>query len=149
VSPSPAAERLSPEAARALLERAREVRERAYAPYSGFHVGAALLAEDGRVFTGCNVENASYGLTTCAERAAIAKAVSEGVRRFVAVAVAGPDTAERCPPCGSCRQILHEFGPEMQVVVEDPHADEPRQLPIGELLPGAFAPSHLSGGRAG
>jgi homotetrameric cytidine deaminase len=92
--------------ARALLAQAREARAHAYAPYSRFPVGAALMADDGRVFTGCNVENASYGLTNCAERVALGKAVSEGVRRFVAVAVVGPEDDAPCAPCGACRQVL-------------------------------------------
>ncbi|HET7321705.1 MAG TPA: cytidine deaminase, partial [Longimicrobiaceae bacterium] len=98
-----------------LLERARQARTNAYVPYSHFPVGAALLAADGRVFTGVNVENASYGLSTCAERTAVAKAVSEGARDFVAIAVTGPEDDVACPPCGSCRQILHEAGPDLLV----------------------------------
>jgi cytidine deaminase len=135
--------RLPAELAQQLLDRAREAREFAYAPYSGFTVGAALLAEDGRIFTGCNVENASYGLTTCAERVAIGKAASEGVREVRAVAVAGPETHPICPPCGSCRQILYEFGPEMEVVISGEAGGEPQVLAIDELLPSAFGPTSL------
>ena len=92
----------------ALLEAAWKVREEAYAPYSNFSVGAALLAADGRVFTGCNVENISYGLTNCAERVAIGAAVAAGVREFLAVAVVA-DTGVPISPCGACRQVLAEF----------------------------------------
>lgn len=124
-----------------LLNRAREVRANAYVPYSRFTVGAALLAADGRVFTGCNLENASYGLTICAERAAVAKAVSEGVRGFRAVAVVGPQDDAPCAPCGACRQVLYEFGPEMVVVT--PAADGHTAATVRDLLPGAFDESRL------
>lgn len=93
----------------ALLTEAWRVREHAHAPYSGFFVGAALLAEDGRVFVGCNVENLSYGLTNCAERVAIGAAVAAGATRFLGVAVVA-DTAVPISPCGACRQVLAEFG---------------------------------------
>jgi cytidine deaminase len=94
-----------------LVRMALEARDAAYAPYSGFRVGAALLAEDGRVFTGCNIENASYGATICAERTAVAKGVSEGARTFTAVAIASFDAAP-CVPCGICRQTIFEFAAE-------------------------------------
>jgi cytidine deaminase len=129
--------------AETLLGRAREARGHAYAPYSGFPVGAALLAEDGRIFTGCNVENASYGLTHCAERVAVGKAVSEGVRSFRAVAVVGPKDDAPCPPCGSCRQVLYEFGPEMRMVTPGGAGVAPRVTTVRELLPGAFSESRL------
>jgi cytidine deaminase len=100
-----------------LLSLAREARGRAYAPYSGFAVGAAVLARDGRAFTGVNVENASIGLSVCAERNAIAKALSEGARDFVAVAiVTGAD--EPTMPCGVCRQVMWEFSRDLRVIVE-------------------------------
>ena len=92
----------------ALLQAALEAREHAHAPFSNFKVGAALEAEDGRVYTGCNIENATYGLTLCAERVAVFKAVSEGARKFKRIAVAA-DTGTLTPPCGACRQILWEF----------------------------------------
>lgn len=120
-----------------LLARARAARANAYAPYSRFPVGAALLAADGRVFTGVNVENASYGLTACAELTAVAKAVSEGVRDFRAIAVVGPQDDAACPPCGSCRQVLAEFGPEL-VVVTPGEGGEPATARVADLLPGAF-----------
>ena len=132
---------LDPDTARNLLERAKEARAHAYAPYSRFPVGAALLARDGRVFTGVNVENASYGLANCAERTAIFKAVSEGVRDFTAIAVIGPQDQEECSPCGACRQVLVEFGEDLIVVVPD--GANVKQQTMRDLLPGAFVPSRL------
>jgi cytidine deaminase len=140
-SPAVSQQALSPERARMLLERAREARANAYAPYSRFPVGAALLAPDGRVFTGCNVESASYGLSNCAERVAIGKAVSEGVRRFVAVGVVGPEDQAATAPCGACRQVLYEFGPDMLVVMPD--GDGAQVTTMRALLPGAFDGSQL------
>ncbi len=102
---------MDPMTEKELVRRALVARDAAYAPYSGFRVGAALLAEDGRVFTGCNVENASFGATICAERTAVAKGVSEGARRFTAVAIASYDDAP-CVPCGICRQTIYEFAAE-------------------------------------
>lgn len=132
---------LDPATARDLLDRAREARRNAYAPYSNFPVGAALLAADGRVFTGVNVENASYGLGNCAERVAMGKAVSEGAREFTAVAVIGPEDDVECSPCGACRQVLFEFGPDMVLVMPD--GDGVRTYAIRELLPGAFDAARL------
>jgi cytidine deaminase len=129
-----------------LLDAARAARANAYAPYSGFPVGAALLAADGRVFTGVNVENASYGLTTCAERSAVARAVSEGARDFRAIAVVGPEDDVACPPCGSCRQILYELGREMTVVTAG-DGSRPLRTTLAELLPGAFGGERLREGR--
>ena len=125
-----------------LVELARQVREEAYAPYSAFPVGAALLGRSGRVFTGCNVENASYPLGMCAERAALFKAVSEGEREFEAIAVASSTGAT---PCGACRQVLSEFsGPAgaLRVVVADT-ANSVRTFTIAELLPEGFTPDQL------
>ncbi len=99
----------------ALVSAARDAATRSYSPYSKYAVGAALLAEDGRIFSGCNVENAAYGDTICAERAAVVKAVSEGRRRFTRIAIYGEGQGY-CMPCGSCRQVLSEFSPEMEVL---------------------------------
>jgi cytidine deaminase len=125
-----------------LVDLARQARERAYAPYSSFPVGAALLARSGRVFTGCNVENAAYPLVTCAERTAVTKAVSEGEREFEAIAVV---TATGAAPCGACRQILREFaGPEgdLRIIVADTK-DILGTFTIAELLPHGFTPDQL------
>jgi cytidine deaminase len=124
-----------------LLAAAREASGRAYAPYSRFHVGAAVMADDGRIFTSANIENASYGLTSCAERNAVFAAVYAGVRTIVAVAIHTP-TAEPVSPCGACRQVIHEFGPGA-VVVSCCDGDGQRRWSIGELLPGAFGPKSL------
>ena len=97
-----------------LIEAAREVRERAHAPYSGFKVGAAIEDENGRIFTGCNVENATYGLSVCAERVAVLKAISEGAAKLKRVAVVA-DTDPLTPPCGACRQILWEFCGDVEI----------------------------------
>lgn len=125
----------------ALIEQAQDAMRAAHVPYSRFPVGAALLAEDGRVFTGCNIENASYPLTMCAERVAIGKAVSEGVKRFVAVAIVA-EKAAPCTPCGACRQVLAEFGP-MNVVLAKP--GEPLEYTLDELLPFSFTSRDLEG----
>lgn len=125
-----------------LVAAARNARQRAYAPYSKFPVGAALRTQSGRVFTGCNVENAAYPLTTCAERTAVSKAVSEGEREFEAIAVV---TATGASPCGACRQILREFGgPDgtLRVIVSD-IAGNMRVFTIAQLLPEGFTPDQL------
>ena len=125
-----------------LIVLARQAREHAYAPYSNFPVGAALLGRSGRVYTGCNVENAAYPLVTCAERTAVTKAVSEGEREFEAIAVV---TATGATPCGACRQVLREFsGPEgdLRVIVADT-AGNVRTFTIAELLPEGFTPNQL------
>jgi len=127
---------------RALVDLARQARERAYAPYSNFPVGAALLTRSGKVFTGCNVENAAYPLTTCAERTAVTKAVSEGEREFEAIAVV---TATGASPCGACRQILREFGGpggDLRVIIADT-AGNTQTFTIAELLPAGFTPDQL------
>ena len=116
-----------------LIAKAFEMLEYSYAPYSNFPVGAALECEDGAVFTGCNVENASYGLTMCAERTAAFKAVSEGHRRFRRIAIAGR-CEDYCWPCGACRQVLWEFGPDMEVICLN-RDGEAKRVPLRELLP--------------
>ena len=123
-----------------LLEAARAVQRRAYAPYSRFHVGCALEADDGRVFVGCNVENASYGLTICAERAAVCAAVAAGARRFVRAVVVS-DADPPAAPCGACRQVLSEFGRDFPVDGVGPSAS--LHWTIGELLPAAFGKEQL------
>lgn len=119
-----------------LLSAAREVRGQAYAAYSNFCVGAALDAGDGNVFLGANVENASYGLTLCAERAAVSCAVAAGYRAFTAIAIAGPE-GQLTSPCGACRQVLAEFNPDMLVIFTGPEG--PLTATIAELLPYSFA----------
>lgn len=134
---------------KALAKAALTARETAYCPYSRYAVGAAILAEDGRVYTGGNIENASYGATVCAERTALFKAVSEGVRHIVAVAVAGAPAGITAPPlpegspCGICRQTLFEFGGEELAVILVRAEDDYTPLTLGELLPRAFGPESL------
>ncbi len=123
----------------ALIAKAAEVRRKAHAPYSKYLVGAALLAKDGRVFVGCNVENASYGLTCCAERNAVFAAVAAGAKKFVAVAVV---TANGGSPCGACRQVLREFGPKLLVIMATPKGKAVAAT-LDDLLPGSFGPEHL------
>ena len=119
-----------------LIAAARTVRRRAVAPYSGFKVGAALETTDGTIVTGCNVENATYGLTVCAERVAMFKALSEGHRRFRRVAVVA-DTAAPTPPCGACRQILWEFGGDLEVILANLRRETGRHR-LADLLPLPF-----------
>jgi len=126
-----------------LVRLAFTMLERAYVPYSGFPVGAALLCKDGSVFTGCNIENAAYGSTLCAERTALVKAVSEGHRRdWDTLAVVG-NSADYCWPCGSCRQMLFEFCPELTVLVARGDGDYVT-LPLKKLLPYGFGPDSLA-----
>lgn len=130
----------------ALVAKAREAMANAYVPYSGYHVGAALVGKSGRIYTGCNVENASYGATICAERTAVVKAVSEGEREFVALAVIsdGPDYAS---PCGICRQVLAEFG-DFDVILATNKGDFTVKR-VSDLLPGAFGLAHLKAAKSG
>jgi cytidine deaminase len=123
-----------------LLERAIAMRENAYAPYSQFAVGAALVTEDGTVFGGANVENASYGLAICAERTAAVTAVAAGHRSFQAIAIAGPETTVTAP-CGACRQFLNEFNPRLEVAYTTPNGVKVTTL--DQLLADAFGPKNL------
>ena len=130
-----------------LISAAFAAREKAYTPYSHFKVGAALLAKDGRVFTGCHIQNANFTPTNCAERTALFKAVSEGVTEFAMIAVVGSREGERntlvTSPCGVCRQALYEFcGPEMPVLMAKSE-DDFVEMTLGELLPLGFGPANL------
>jgi cytidine deaminase len=125
-----------------LLAEARRAREKAYAPYSHFAVGAALLGKSGRIYHGCNVENASYGATICAERAAVVQAIAQGEREFQAIAVIA-DMPEPVPPCGICRQVLAEFGLQMPVILGN-LAGQALVTSVEQLYPGAFTPSALT-----
>lgn len=122
-----------------LCRLAAEAQKTAYAPYSAYKVGAALLTESGKIYTGCNIENAAYGPTVCAERLAIFKAVSEGERNFKMIAIAGGDLSSGTPPCGVCRQVMSEFCHEDLVIliVKDGGADFDSYT-LGELLPHSF-----------
>ena len=131
---------------RELVRRAMAARERAYAPYSGFAVGAALLCGDETVYTGCNIENASYPCGICAERVAAGKAVSEGRRSFTAIAVAG-SSAAFCTPCGLCRQFLYEFAPQLRVLCAN-EAGEFETHVLSELLCAGFGGASLEGGKS-
>ena len=122
-----------------LVALATEARQQAYAPYSHYAVGAALLTASGKVYTGCNVENASYGMAICAERTAVVKAVSEGERDFTAIAVV---TENGGTPCGACRQVLSEFGPDMRVLVADASGNYCAYR-MTDLLPASFGPAQL------
>ena len=124
---------------RELCQKAVAMLDMAYVPYSHFPVGAALLCKGGTVFTGCNIENAAYGNTLCAERTALVKAVSEGCREFTKIAIASSGSAPY--PCGACRQSLYEFAPELEVFVTwDGHVEH---APLSDLLPHGFGPSSL------
>jgi cytidine deaminase len=123
-----------------LVRQARAVQQHAYCPYSGFRVGAAIEAADGRVFVGCNVESASYGLTICAERMALGAAVAGGTRRLARVVVA-TDAEPPASPCGACRQLLAEFGLDVEVIAVGPKSE--RRWTLSELLPDAFARTSL------
>lgn len=130
---------------RKLIEACVNAKEKAYAPYSNFRVGAAILTKEGTIITGCNVENCAYPMCTCAERCAVVKAVSEGYKEFTAVAVS-TDSEDFCSPCGNCRQILCEFGLKQWVIMAK--ADKSYSLStLEELLPKAFTPRHLAAGQ--
>ena len=131
---------LTDEERQALIELANEARRRAYAPYSKYQVGAALRTSTGRLYTGCNVENAAYPQCMCAERVAIFKAVSEGETQFDVIAIVTPNGGS---PCGGCRQVLAEFGLDTIVLIANGEGQLLSELPIGDLLPGAFGPEDL------
>ena len=134
---------LTPELREKLIETALQVRQWAYAPYSKYHVGAALLTASGKIYEGVNIENAAYPVTICAERVAVFKAVSEGERDFKAIVVA---TENGGSPCGSCRQVLAEFGIETMVLLVDAAGKLVQETSVEKLLPGAFLPRHLPQG---
>jgi len=120
-----------------LVKKAIEARKKAYAPYSKFKVGAALEAANGRIYTGCNVENSSYGITVCAERVALFRAVSEGVTKFKRIAIVA-DTKNPCPPCGICRQALYEFAQNLEVVMANTKG-RTRKVKLKKLLAHPFS----------
>jgi len=124
-----------------LIGAASAARKNSYSPYSEFAVGAALLTDDGKIFSGCNVENASYGLTNCAERTAIFKAVSEGYKKFKAIAIV-LDAPDYGAPCGACRQVIYEFGKDIDVIMATVSGKYEIKK-ISELLPLAFGPENL------
>ncbi|MEH7298662.1 MULTISPECIES: cytidine deaminase [Neobacillus] len=125
-----------------LIEEAKKARDKAYVPYSKFGVGAALLTTDGKVYHGCNIENAAYSMCNCAERTALFKAYSEGDRNFQLLAVVA-DTERPCSPCGACRQVISELCPrDMKVVLTNLKGDI-QEITVEELLPGAFSPEDL------
>lgn len=133
-----------------LISMALEARQYAYAPYSGYAVGAALLCEDGSIYTGCNVENASFGATNCAERTAVFQAVSEGKRHFTAIAIVGGQADEKSEttsyafPCGVCRQVLREFSkPEQMLILVGKSVHDYQEMTLAQLLPESFGPEHL------
>ena len=130
-----------------LIELAKEAMKRAYAPYSAFQVGAALLCGDGTVYQGCNIENAAYGPSNCAERTAIFKAVYDGKRDFTAMAICGGKDGiitGACPPCGVCRQVLREFCQDDFIIYIVGAAGSYESCTLGELLPHSFSPNNLS-----
>ena len=130
-----------------LIKQAIDAREMSYSPYSKFKVGAALLSDDGNVFTGCNIENASYTPTNCAERTAVFKAVSQGVKKFKAIAVVGgfESISEYCFPCGVCRQVLQEFcNPETFTIIVAKAENDYKEYKLKDLLPHGFGPEDLT-----
>jgi cytidine deaminase len=123
-----------------LIESSLGARRWAYAPYSKYAVGAALLTSSGKIYDGVNVENAVYSATICAERVAVFKAVSEGEKKFTAIAVA---SSNACTPCGTCRQVLSEFGGDIKILIVNGDGNIERETTVAELLPGAFGPQDL------
>ncbi|WP_138204771.1 cytidine deaminase [Haloimpatiens lingqiaonensis] len=128
---------------KALIYKAKEAREKAYSPYSNFKVGAAVLMENGEVYTGCNIENASFGATNCAERTAIFKAVSEGARTIKAIALIGSEE-EFTYPCGICRQVISEFADEDMKIIIAKNLEEYIVKNLDEILPGPFTKKDLN-----
>jgi len=124
-----------------LIKEAEKARKKAYTPYSKFKVGAAVLCDDGKIFSGCNIENASFGLSICAERVAFFKAISEGSTEIKAIAVIG-NTNKPCSPCGACRQVISEFGEDIPLIMTNLKGDV-RIKKIKELLPEAFGKNDL------
>lgn len=131
---------LNDETRRSLVEIASRVRHWSYSPYSHYAVGAAILTASGKIYDGVNIENAAYPTTICAERVALFKAISEGERQFVAIAVV---TSNGGTPCGSCRQVISEFGLDTVVIIADEQGRIHQEITIGDLLPGAFRPTDL------
>ena len=131
---------LADEERRSLINLANEARRRAYAPYSNYQVGAALRTRSGRIFTGCNIENAAYPTSMCAERVAIFKAVSEGEMEFEVMTVVTPNGGT---PCGSCRQVMAEFGLDTIVIIADGEGRLMQETTVAGLLPGAFTPKDM------
>ena len=126
----------------ALVEEAKIARDKAYVPYSKFKVGAALITEEGKIYHGCNIENASFGLTNCAERTALFKAISDGEKQFLSIAIIA-DTKQPVAPCGACRQVLHELcAPNMKVILANLNG-QVKEVTVSELLPGAFTSEDL------
>jgi cytidine deaminase len=135
---------ISAEAAKVLVQLALGARQNSYSPYSHYAVGAALRARSGRVFIGVNVENAAYPQTLCAERTAVASAIAAGEREFEAIAVASKNGGS---PCGGCRQVLAEFGLDIQVILANETGEIVMRSKVGDLLPGAFTLKHLPAGQ--
>jgi len=127
---------------RKLINAACDVRNNAYAPYSNFKVGAAIVAEDGNIYTGCNVENASYGLTVCAERNAMASLIASGNRIPVSIAIVAKDGV-LCPPCGACRQVLMEFNPNLEIILESGNENF-EVFKLSDILPLSFSPKDIA-----
>lgn len=125
-----------------LLEKAQKAQEKAFAPYSGFPVGAALETKSGVIYTGCNIETSSYGLTMCAERVAMFKAISEGESDFLRIVVCA-ETRDFCPPCGACRQVLADFAPDIEIVLLN-RKGETQKTSIKKLFPHAFGKQFLN-----
>ena len=126
-----------------LVSKAKEARGNSYSPYSHFRVGAALQTEDGRIYTGCNIESSSYGLTICAERVALYKALSSGDRSFQRMVIVS-DAEDFCPPCGACRQVIWDFGKDLEIILVNKKGEQQRRN-ITDLYPHAFGADFLAG----